>query len=283
MRNVFCHFRHMLLDIAHECRAAGGGQEALFRQLLRFLLCDHIRAECGLDNVVEAEMAQCLLDLSDSRALELGGNCRSDNRNGIVAAVVCLLDQLDCVYHIGIIDNRAERALAHAGAAADALIVIDFRFLLAVPLEGADLAAAFARTDILGDCAIRAYLCTASAMDALLRINLCTSVIALADRTARAYLHAAVCQTATAGVADRITVDRTFVTRNIDDLDDVASALTAECVMYTFTDNRALLVDTAAHGRLFARNDLLRHGIIAVVQPFLQCMLCDGAQNLIFY
>ena len=231
---------------------------------------------------MEAQVAQRLLYLSERGILKLGCNCRSNDCHGIVTAMIRLLNQVDGIDNIGIIHYCAKGALAHTGAAVDTFIIVDFRLLLVVHLNCANLAGTLTGTDIFGNRAIGTCLCTASAMDALIRINFRLAVLALGDGTLRAGLHAAMCQTATAGIADGITVNRAFIAGNINDLNHVAAALTTQYVMYTLTDDRTFLIYAAAHGRLLSRYNLLRYRVIYIVHLLIQGMLRNRAQHLIF-
>ena len=282
MGNMLCHFRHMLLNITHKCRAAGRSQEALFRQFLCFLLGNHICAQCCFHHIMEAQIAQCLLYLSERCILKLRCNCRCDDCHGIITAVVRLLNQIDRINNIRIINNCAKRALAHAGTTVDTLIIINFCLLLIVHLNGTDLAGTLTGTDIFRDGAIGTCLCTASAMDALIGINFRLAILTLGDGALGAGLHAAMCQTAAAGIADGIPVNRAFITGNINDLNDIAAALTAQYIMYTLTDNGTFLIYTAAHRWFLSRNNLLRYRIIYIVHFLIQSMLRNRTQHLIF-
>ena len=87
-------------------------------------------------------------------------------------------------------------------------------------------------------------------------------------------------QTAAAGAVDRVAVYRAFVTGDVNDLNDVIAVL--QNVMYPFLNDRAFLVHTAPHRRLFALNDLMRDIVIAVVHIVFQHMACHRLQNLVF-
>ena len=119
-------------------------------------------------------------------------------------------------------------------------------------------------------------------MDALIGINFRLAILTLGDGALGAGLHAAMCQTAAAGIADGIPVNRAFITGNINDLNDIAAALTAQYVMYTFTDNGTFLIYTAAHRWFLSRNNLLRYRIIYIVHFLIQSMLRNRTQHLIF-
>ena len=77
------------------------------------------------------------------------------------------------------VNNRAERALIDAGAAVDALVIINLGLLLIVDAHSSNLTAALARTDIFGDRAIRAGIRTAAAVNALFRVDLRPTVVVL--------------------------------------------------------------------------------------------------------
>ena len=283
VRDVLRHLRHVLLDVADKCRTARGGQKALFCQLLGFLLCDHISAQCRFDHIMESQIAQCLLDLSQLDTLELRGNRRCDNRHRVIAAVIRLLEQLDGIDNGRIVHHCAERTLEHTGAAADALVVVDFRLLHVVHLDGADLAGALTRTHVLGNRLIRTGLCTAAAVNALFRINFHLSGFGSADGALRTGLHAAVRQTAAAGVADGVPVYRTFVTGDVNDLNDAVSAVAAQRCVHALADDGAFLINAAAHGRLSARNNLKRDRIIYIFHFFVQRVLRHCTKYLILY
>ena len=71
MRNILGKVGERFLNIADKYRAARACQEALLRKLLRLGKSDHIGAESGFDNGVEAQLFEPLNDLTELCICEL--------------------------------------------------------------------------------------------------------------------------------------------------------------------------------------------------------------------
>ena len=80
MRDMLNKARERGLDILHEARAAGTGQEAFFSQFLGFGLGHDIGAQSGLDDGVEAQLLQAGDDLTELCVGELAGDSGSNYR-----------------------------------------------------------------------------------------------------------------------------------------------------------------------------------------------------------
>ena len=69
--NERLEIREGFFDVVDECRAARACQEAFLCQLLGLRICDHVRAESGFDNRVEAKLLESLYDLTELRVCKL--------------------------------------------------------------------------------------------------------------------------------------------------------------------------------------------------------------------
>ena len=195
------------------------------------------------------------------------------------------LDEVDSIENEGLIDDCAERALVDTGAAGDALFVINMRcaMLLAAHADGLNLAGLFARTLLVDDGAVRAYLCALAALYALRLIDVRLLLLIKRDGAAAAYVLAAVCKTTAAGLCDDMAADRAFVAGDINDLNHVGVVLiAAHGYLDALGQDRALLVYAAAHRRRLAGDYFLRDVKECFIEIGVPRMLCDRAQNLIF-
>ena len=66
-------------------------------------------------------------------------------------------------------------------------------------------------------------------------------------------------QTAAAGIADHETVNRTFITGGIQHVDYTVALCRLQNQTHTVLNNMALLINTAAEGCLWPRNDRFRN------------------------
>ena len=101
---------------------------------------------------------------------ELARDRRRDNGVHLVVLVVAALFQkLHGVENEGFIDDCAERALVNAGAAGNALLIVDVccAVLLTAHADRLDLAGALARALLVHDRAVRTDLCALTAFHAL--------------------------------------------------------------------------------------------------------------------
>ena len=161
MRDLVRQGREALLDIGNESRAAGAREEALFGELLGLLISDHVGAERSLDDMEEAEALDAGDDLAEFCIAELARNRRRHNGVHLVVLVVAaLLQEIHRVENERLVDDRAERALVDAGAAGDALLVVDMRcaMVFAAHADRLDLAGALARALLVHNRAVRADL-----------------------------------------------------------------------------------------------------------------------------
>ena len=234
--------------------------------------------------MIEAEALDAGDDLAELCIAELAGDRRCYDRvNLVVLILVAALDKVDSIENEGLIDDCAERALVDTGAAGDALFVINMRcaMLLAAHADGLNLAGLFARTLLVDDGAVRAYLCALAALYAFRLIDVRLLLLIKRDGAAAAYVLAAVCKTTAAGLCDDMTADRAFVAGNLDDFDDVRVFLVAaHSELDALLNDGALFVDAAAHRRFFF-DDQLRNLIVCGVEVILKTVTCDLAQDLI--
>ena len=113
-----------------------------------------------------------LLDGSDhlghTAEVELAHDGRRDDRiDPVFLAAVGLLEQIDDIRHERFVGDSPERTAIDAGAAGDALVVIDLGFPFLVHRDGLDLTALDAGTVARDDGLVRTYLAALAALDAL--------------------------------------------------------------------------------------------------------------------
>ena len=115
-----------MLHEGDEGRATAGGQEALFGQFAGLLPGGEIRSLGGLGDEVEAQFCE---RRDHAPHGELGILCGDGRRNDGVDAVLSVFirtaDQVDDLGEIGFVCDCAEGAVGHAGAAGDALFLVD--------------------------------------------------------------------------------------------------------------------------------------------------------------
>ena len=223
---------------------------------------------------MEAELLYAGDYLLYSRVLELADNCRRNQRVDLVLCVVLrFFENIDCIEHQRLVGNRAERALIHARAACDALVVVDAGFFVLVHRNRTHFAADHARTMLADYRAVWASLSALAALDALLLVD-DRLFVDNRNRASRADVLTTMNDAASARGGDENAVNRALVAGNVDDLDDVRIILVAaERELNTLLKYRAFLVDAATHARLGTGDDFLgnigvnaRH--IAVVGAF---------------
>ena len=118
------HERHKILeilfDIIHERGTARTCKEAFFGKFFRLCVGNHIRAESRLDNGMKTKFFQSSDDLSELCVSELARHRRRNDCEHLKLLVYrALFQNIDDVYDIRLIRDRAERALIHARAARD--------------------------------------------------------------------------------------------------------------------------------------------------------------------
>ena len=85
-----------------------------------------------------------------------------------------------------------------------------------------------------------------------------------------------------AGLGDGDLVDRTLIAGDVDDLDDVGVVrIPPHGHVDPLRQNGPLLIDAAAHGGFFPRDDFLGDVVIALGQGPVKSPLGDGLQDLI--
>lgn len=108
-------------------------------------------------------------------------------------------------------------------------------------------------------------------------------VLIKGDGPAFANILAPVGKAPAAGVCNVVSAYRAFVAGNVDNLYDVwVLFIAAHCQLYSFLNNRALLIDTAAHGRRTALYNLLRNFRVAFDEIIVKSMPRNLAKHLIF-
>ena len=284
MRHEGNQGRERLMYVIHECRAAGACQEALFCQLARLCLRDHIRAQRRLNDGVEAQLLQSRDDLPQFSIGKLAGNRGRDHGKDLVLGVaLALFDHVDHVENEGLVRNGTEGAGIHAGAAGNALGIVDARLLLVTHGDCLDLAGGFAGAAIVVNGAVRADLGAGAALLALALVDVRHMVGVKGERAEAAHILAPVRKASAARRRDLVTADRAFVAGDINDLNHVGVVLiAAHGYLDALGQDRALLVYTAAHGRDLARDDGLGDVDRAFRQTVCPCFPRDFPQDLIF-
>ena len=103
------------------------------------------------------------------------------------------------------------------------------------------------------------------------------------NRIARANVLAAMGDASPAGIRDYVAADRTFITGNIDDLDDIGVVfVTAHRELDTLRQDRPFFIYATAHGRFRAGRDLFGNITDAVKQTVLKRRTRNLAQNFVF-
>ena len=275
-RNILRKFGEVLFHEHYKRRAAGSRERALLLPLLRLVVQGDVCAERRLDHLVESELAHARHDLFDLRVLELADDGRRNDRIHMVFGVVFRLFQnVDAVHDERLVDNGAERALIHAGAAGDALAVVDDRLFILADGDRLDLAGVDARALLRDDGSVRACLGTLAALDALALVD-DRLVVDDLNGSPRAYLLAAVYDAAAAGGRDEDAADGAFVAGDVDDLDDVGVIfIPAEGELDALLHDGSLLVNAAAHRRFGAGGNFLRDVYVNVIVAMLVLVADD--------
>src|SRR5699024_10186206 len=132
-----------------------------------------------------------------------------------------LLQEIHRVENERLVDDRAERALVDAGAAGDALLVVDMRcaMVFAAHADRLDLAGALARALLVHNRAVRADLCALAAFHALRLVDVRSLVLVERDGAAAADVLTAVREAAAAGFRNDVAADRALVAGDLDDFD----------------------------------------------------------------
>ncbi|CDC60546.1 unknown [Clostridium sp. CAG:448] len=284
MRNEGFELGEILVDIVHKRRAAGAGQKAFFGKLTRFRLRDHIGAQRRFDHGVEAQCAQARHHLPQLCIGKLAGDGRRHHRIDLVILIaVAALQHINDIQNEGFVHNGTERALVNAGAAGNALAVVDARLLFVAHGNGAHFAGGFARTLVVPDCAVGANLGTGTAFLTLGLIDMRHMVLIKHDGAEFTHVLATVRQASAAGVCHFIPADRAFVAGNIDDLNHIRVVLVAaHCDLHTLGKNCAFLIDAAPHGRRLAGDDGLGNVNGGFRQAICPCLSGNLPQNLVF-
>ena len=136
--------------------------------------------------------------------------------------------------------------------------MVNHRFSVFIHLDRIDGAGTHARTHNLTDGTKGTDLLAASTFDAHFLIDVC-SVVYNGNGVPRTILLTFMPQTAAAGIADHETVNRTFVTGGIQHVDYTVALCRLQNQTHTVLNNMALLINTAAEGCLWPRNDRFRN------------------------
>jgi len=260
MRDMLQQLWEILAHICDERRAAGSRQKALFHELPALCHGHHIRAERRLHNLIKAQSLDSADHLPQLRIGKLAGNGGRHHRIQLILRIIlAAANQVDHLEQIGFIHNRAKRALIDAGAAGDALAVIDMGKLLFILSNRPNFAGRFARAFAVGNGAIGADARAFSAVDAFFFIDMRLLVLIKGDRAHGADVFTAVRNAAAAGIRHFIAAHRAFIAGNIQNFYDVRVFLISpKRHSDALADDRPLLIDATAHRRLFARDDLRR-------------------------
>ena len=202
----------MLFDHADKGGAAGGGHQAAgrfgpFDKFAGFFYRDCIRADRNFLNIMEADFQQAGPNLT---GLDLNAELADKGRGQQGVDPSSGLDPLDDLHNHRTVGDGAEGAGDLAGAAVDALIIIDYCFAGFVGGDGAQFAGTFAGPRNFNDRAIRARSFAQTAFDAFRFINEGT----VGDNRNRFFGtagNAAMGQTVATGVGHDETVQRTLV------------------------------------------------------------------------
>jgi len=284
MRDELLQIRESGVYVGHESGAAGACEETLFRKLARLGKSDKIGAESGFDDLVKSELAQTRDDLTVLRICKLACDRGSDHSIDLARALaLALFDDLDDVNDEGLIRDRAEGALINAGAATDALVVVDKSRLLLVHRNCLDLAGVLTGTGALYDSGVGADLRAGTALDAFRFVDMRDVVFVEGERALLANVLATVGKAASAGIRDLISADGTLVTGDLDDLNDVGVlSVAADSKLNALAKYCALLINATAHRRLVSGNDDLGNVDAILKQAVVPRKTGDLAEHLIF-
>ena len=284
MRNERYKIGEILFDIGNERRTAGAGKEALFGKLLRFRKRDHIRAECRFDHRVEAKLLQAGDDLTQFSVCKLTRDGRSDNRIYLVVSVaVAVFDNIDNVKDERFFGDSTPRTLIYASTAGNALVIVNGCGVVRVDRYSLYLTSVLAGALAVGDSREGTYLGAHTAFNAFRFIDMSDVVVVKGYRAPFTNVLASVGKTASAGIGDLVACRRAFVASDVDNLDNVGVfGVTAHCELDPFGEDRAFLINAAAHCRILARRDHFGNFQYFVEQGIVPCVPCDLAQDLIF-
>ena len=230
---------------------------------------------------MEAEHLHAGDNLTELGIGKLAGNRRCNQCVDLI--FIAVLEKVDHIQYEGLVRDRTERTLIHTCTALNALVVVDFRRLLFIHGNCFDLACILARSCAIDNGGIRADLCTGTAFHTLGFINHSNMIFVKRDCTALTDVLTAMCKTASAGVGDFITADRTFITGNVDHFNDIGIILiTAHGKLDTLTEDGTFFIYTTAHRRLIAGNDLLGNVKNVLRKTVVPCVTRNLTQNLIF-
>ena len=159
---------------------AGGRHERqlfrhLFQEVVGLLRGAQVRADRNLENVRKAEL---LHRGAQAAGRDLGAELADERgRDGGVNALA-RLDRADDLEDLGLIRDRAKRAVDQAHAAGNTLVVIDIRLAVLVGADGVHAAGGGAGALLMDDRVVGADLHAAAALDALFLVDHRTPVIA---------------------------------------------------------------------------------------------------------
>ena len=288
MRYMLYNTGEVVLDVTNECGTAGAGKKALFGKLLRLLKRYHIRTECSLDNIVEAELLHTGYNLTELSVGELAGDGGSNDSVNSVAAsagiiTLALLEDIDGVEDKRLIHNSTEGTLVNASAALDTLIVVYRRSLLLIHRDSLYLASILTGTLAADDSGEGANLCTGAALTALGLIDMSHVIVVEADSAEFANVLTTVGKTSAAGVGNLVASYGTLVASDLNNLDNVGVVLvTAHSNLYSLAEYRSLLVYAATHSRLVAGNDHLGNIHNVFKKSVFPGKTCYFSENFIF-
>ena len=245
--------------IVHKCRTAGSCFPFLFfdsmGKFFRFRNRNHIAADGRFHHIIEAQFLDTCKNLFHFYITELAGNSR---RNGCIHMIFCIIDrisdQIQYIHDKGFIHDGTKRTLADTGTTGNAFIMVDHRFSVFVHLNCTYRAGTHAGTHYFTDGTKRTVLFAFTAFDTQFLIDV-SSVVHNGNRTSGAVFLTLMTQTATTGVTDYKSVQRTFITGRIQYIDDNIIFCGLQHQMYTVFDNVSFLIDTAAEHGLWPGND----------------------------
>jgi hypothetical protein len=149
--------------------------------------------------------------------------------------------------------------------------------------DSLDFASALARTFAVNDGGVRAYFGALSAFHTLAFIDMCHIIAVEGDGAETAHILAAVCQASAACVSDLKAADRTFVARNVNDLDYVGiTFVSPHGELDALSENSPLLVDTAAHCGFFARSENCGNIHNVLKENSVPCISGYFSEDLVF-
>ena len=133
------------------------------------------------------------------------------------------------------------------------------------------------------DCSEGTNLCALTAFHTFGFVDVSNVVVVEGDGASLTYVFTSVCETAAAGIGNFITCGRTFVTSDVDNLNDVGVILvTAHNHFYAFAEDGSFLINTATHGGGLSGNDHLGNVQNFFEQSIVPCASCDFTKHLVF-